>query len=137
MGVPTPLRRFPTASSNGPREALLAEMTVSYALLHRSSTHCLSKHIFVLGCVCTNEKLKPNVCLDFISQCVFGFHVAGLGGTPAQMGFDAGNKVNFEAHVHSRTNRIIEIANRDFFYSIRSVHHLKCLLHFFCVAASR
>lgn len=42
----------------------------------------------------------------------------GLGGTPAQMGFDAGNKVNFEAHVNSRKDEIIEIANRDFFYSI-------------------
>jgi len=44
--------------------------------------------------------------------------VEGLGGTPAQMGFDAGDEKNFYAHPFSRTTRITELANKEFLYAI-------------------
>ena len=80
--------------------------------------------------VCTNEKSKSlrNVCLGFISQCVFGLYVAGLGGIPAQMGFDAGDKKNFEDHEFSRTSDILKLAYQNYMYKIRSVHPLKRFL---------
>jgi len=45
----------------------------------------------------------------------------GLGGTPAQMGFDRGDLQNFKAHEWSRTNKIIELKNKQFIYKMSNL----------------
>jgi len=44
--------------------------------------------------------------------------IDGLGGTPAQMGFDAGDNTNFMSHKWSRTADILKLQNKEFLYAI-------------------
>ena len=45
----------------------------------------------------------------------------GLGGTPAQMGFDDGQRKKFFAHRWSRTPNVLKLANKEFIYAISTL----------------
>jgi len=44
--------------------------------------------------------------------------VDGLGGTPAQMGFDAGDEINYYAHPFSQRPEVLQLENQEFLYAI-------------------
>ena len=58
---------------------------------------------------------------------------AGLGGKPAQMGFDAGDKKNKYADPRSRTAEILGLQDNKYIFKIRSQNVVNYFLPF-CVS---